>query len=122
MLTVTLDKTNAIAVLVPHGALSADDFKHVASVIAPYLSQTAKKLNGIVIHAERFPGWDSFAAFSSHLRFVRGHEKEIARIALSTDMEVARLVTSIAQHFIKAQIKVFSYADFAQAQAWAAGK
>ena len=121
MLIVTIDKQNALALLEPHGALTADDFKHAAQVIDPYLAEAGKKLNGIVIHAQRFPGWDSFGAFAGHLKFVRAHEKEIQRVALATDIEVAPYVRPIAQHFIGAEIKVFKFAEFEQAKVWAAG-
>jgi hypothetical protein len=58
MLSVKLDKNRGIAVLEPNGALSKKDFDRAAGVIDPYLEHAAR-LNGLVIHAKRFPGWAS---------------------------------------------------------------
>jgi len=65
-----------------------------------------------------FPGWDSFAALSGHLEFVKQHHKKIAHIALVTDSMLGNFAESIASHFINAEIKSFSYADIEQAKLW----
>jgi hypothetical protein len=38
-----------------------------------------------MIHAESFPGWESFGAFVSHLKFVGDHHRQIERIAAVTN-------------------------------------
>ena len=92
MLLVEIDEASGIAVLEPSGPLSKDDFELAAKIIDPYIEKSGK-LNGLIIHAESFPGWDSFAALSSHLSFVREHHKIISRVALSTDSAFNRSVT-----------------------------
>ena len=59
--------------------------------------------------AERFPGWDSFAALTTHIRFVRSHESRIRRVAVVTDSPLLELLPALAQHFVKAEVRRFSF-------------
>ena len=68
MLTVKVDKANGIALLEPDGPLSKEDFESAVKIIDPFIEKN-EHLNGLIIHTESFPGWDSFAALSSHLKF-----------------------------------------------------
>ena len=118
MLNVKIDKTECVALLEPNGALSKQDFESAAMVVDSYL-ETAEKLSGLVIYTKDFPGWDSFAALSSHLRFVKDHHKVIARVAFATDSVLGSFAEKVASHFVNAEIKVFSYQELDQARAWA---
>ena len=73
MLSVIIDETNGIAILEPDGPLSKNDFESATRIIDPYIEQNGQ-LNGLIIHTESFPGWDSFAALFSHLKFVKEHQ------------------------------------------------
>ena len=117
MLTVTTDEQAGIAVLEPHGALSKEDFERAATMIDPLIDKS-QRLNGLVIHTKDFPGWDSFAALSSHLKFVRDHHKKISRIALCTDSVIGNFAKSIAPHFVAADIRVFAFEEFDRAKTW----
>jgi len=75
MLTVTIDEEKGVAVLEPDGPLSKDDFESAAKLIDPHIEKEGK-LNGLVIHTESIPGWDSFTGLCSHLKFVREHHKK----------------------------------------------
>src|SRR5574341_2234052 len=121
MLSVQFDEAKGIAVLEPQGALSKADFERAAKAIDPYIAKTGR-LNGIVVHVEKFPGWDSFAAFASHLRFVKGHHRKIARVALCTDSALGKVAPRIGRHFVKAEIRAFRNAEFDLAKTWAAGE
>ena len=107
MLSVKIDEVNGVAMLEPNGPLSKNDFESAAQVIDPYITKTGR-LNGLIIHTQSFPGWDSFAALSSHLRFVKEHHKKISRIALVTDSAIGNLAEPVASHFVNAEIKLFS--------------
>jgi len=120
MLSVEIDKINGIAILEPDGPLSKDDFVHAAKVIDPYIEKTGQ-INGLLIHTKSFPGWESFAGLSSHLRFVQEHHKKVSRVALSTDSVIGNFAEAIASHFVNAEIKLFSYQELEQARNWAAG-
>ncbi len=120
MLSVEIDKKKDIAILEPDGPLSKDDFIHAAKVIDPYIEKTGQ-FNGLLIHTKSFPGWESFAGLSSHLKFVQEHHKKVSRVALSTDSVIGNFAEAIAGHFVNAEIKLFSYQELEQARNWAAG-
>lgn len=120
MIHTKIDEKQGIVLLEPEGKLSATDFKDVAKVIDPWLAENGI-CEGVVIHTEHFPGWDSFAALSSHLEFVKAHHEKVERVAICTDSPVAGIAKTIASPFIHAKIRVFAYADFDKAKDWAAG-
>lgn len=117
MLSVEIDEKNGIAILEPDGPLSKVDFVHAAKVIDPYIEKTGQ-FNGLLIHTKSFPGWESFAGLSCHLKFVQDHHKKVSRVALSTDSVVGNFAEAIASHFINAEIKLFSYQELEQAKDW----
>jgi hypothetical protein len=120
MLSVKIDEKNGIAVLAPDGPLSKNDFESAAKSIDSYVEKTGK-LNGLIIHTKSFPGWESFAALSSHLRFVKEHHKKISRVALSTDSAVGNFAKVVASHFVNAEVKLFSFRDLEEARKWVSG-
>lgn len=120
MLSVDLDAEFGIATLEPGAVLTKSDFESVATVLDPYIERTGR-LNGLVIHTKSFPGWDSFAALFTHLRFVKDHHKSISRVAFSTDSVIGNLAEVIASHFVSAEIKRFSYQEIEKARLWVSG-
>ena len=121
MLSVTMDKVNHIAILEPDGPLSESDFRSAANKVDSMIEESGR-LNGIVIHAKTFPGWDSIAALISHLRFVKDHHQKMSRVALATDSIAAHLAEVFASHFVMAEIKIFSYQEIEKATRWAIGE
>jgi hypothetical protein len=47
-----------------------------------------------MIRTESFPGWESFGALVSHLKFVADHHRQIERIAAVTDSGFLKIVRS----------------------------
>ena len=117
MLKVELDRAGGIALLEPGGELSARDFVLAAEAIDPYIEQHGR-LNGVIIHTKRFPGWDSFSALLGHLRFIREHHARIARVALVTDSRIGNFAQRVARHFVAAEVETFPYNEFASARNW----
>jgi hypothetical protein len=117
MLTVKIDESRGIAILEPEGPLSKDDFVAAAKAIDPYIEETGT-LKGLIIHTESFPGWDSFAALTTHLKFVKEHHQKIARIAFATDSVIGNVAESIVSHFVNAELKKFGYHELEQAKLW----
>ena len=117
MLSVEIDEVNGLAILEPDGPLTKGDFESAAKVIDPYIENT-DQFNGIIIHTESFPGWNSFAALASHLRFVKEHHKKISRVAISTNSVIGNFSEAVASHFVNAEIKLFSYQELEQAKDW----
>jgi SpoIIAA-like len=119
MLSVQVDAAKGIAILEPQGALSKDDFERAAKAIDPHIEK-AGRLNGIVVRIKEFPGWDSFGALASHLKFVKGHHRKIARVALCTDSALGAVAPKIGRHFVQAEIRAFKSSELEPAKAWAA--
>ena len=110
-------KDKGILLLRPEGALRADDFAAVGREVDEYLTKQAD-LNGVLIQAEEFPGWEDFGAMVSHLRFVRQHHRNIKRVALVTDSSLLTIMPRIASHFVSAQVRTFGSGERGDAMAW----
>ena len=117
MLNITLDEENGLAIFEPDAQLSESDFKSATRIIDRYISESGT-LNGLVIATKMFPGWESFAAFLSHLAFVKEHHKKVLSVAFVTDSSVGNLAEHIASHFISADIRSFKYNELSAAKQW----
>jgi hypothetical protein len=119
MLEFDLNKESGVLVLKPHGPLSADDFAAVTEVTNAYIEKTGH-LNGVMIYAKSFPGWEDFGGLMSHLKFVRDHQKHIKKLATVSDSRVLTIMPKIAEHFINAEARHFDSADLYAAEVWLA--
>ena len=99
-------------------ALRARDFDELA-VTADAWIEAHGHLQGLVIHARRFPGWENLGGLLRHIRFVRDHHRKIRRIALSADGELAALGPRVGEHFVQAEVKTFPFDALDSAIAWA---
>ena len=114
MLTVKLDQEDGIAILEPNGALTKSDFESAAKAIDPFIEKLGK-LNGIIIHVKSFPGWDSFAALITHLKFIKDHHKKVNHVAFVTDSPIGNIVDKLGNHFVDAEVKHFFFNELEQA-------
>jgi hypothetical protein len=80
-----------ILLVTPDGPLEAADFERLTKEVEPFIAANGR-LSGLLINAEFFPGWDSFGALLSHLRFVADHHRKIARIAVVTDSALLKVM------------------------------
>ena len=117
MIDAELFRTEGILTVFPTGALSERDFTALAGLVDPYIEDQGA-LNGLMIIAEQFPGWESFAALVTHIRFVRSHESHIRRIAVVTDSVLLELLPALARHFVHAEVRRFSFVERDAARAW----
>lgn len=117
MLNVQLNQEKSIVFLEPNGALSKEDFIEASSIIDPFIEESGK-LNGLIIYVQSFPGWDSFSALITHLKFVNEHHKKISRLAFVTDSIVGKFAEHIANHFVHAEVQSFSFDQLEEAQTW----
>ena len=120
MLKVTIHEEDGIAVLEPNGALTEKDFEAAATIIDPMIERLGR-LHGIMIHTKDFPGWDSFAAMLSHMKFVRDHHRKVERVAMVTDSPLANFAPVISGHFVQAEVKHFAFNAFKEARMWVLG-
>lgn len=123
MIKFELDENKSIALIHANqsDSLSENDFKKLTARIDAYL-EGHDSLQGIVIIAENFPGWESFDTFISHMKFIHDHHKSINKIAIVSDSGLLSAMPSIATHFVKAQVRNFAAADIEQAKEWARTK
>ena len=117
MLEFSIVQPGGILRVTPSGALTVEDFTGLTRFADAYLN-THGTLGGLLIEAKAFPGWDSFAALSAHLRFVRDHQRRIERIALVTDSSIARLAELLAEPFVAADIRLFPFDQHDAALHW----
>ncbi len=108
-----------VLVLEPRGELEAGDFERLSAEVDPYLGQVGS-LKGLMIVAEHFPGWDDFAAFLSHMRFIKGHHKKIRKIAFVSDDRLLSVLPRISAQFLNAEPRAFPMAERDQALLWVA--
>jgi hypothetical protein len=102
------------------GPLRANDFDALA-VTADAWIEAYGCLQGIVVHARAFPGWENWAALCRHVQFVREHHRYVHRVALAADGMVASLLPRIGRHLVRAEVKRFDCAGVDAAIVWATG-
>ena len=117
MVKCDLNQQTGILTLEPSGKLTTEDFAEATRLVDPYIAQN-KVLNGILIQASEFPGWKDFAAFVSHLRFVKDHHKLVNKIAIVSDDKFLSRAPELAKHFVHAEIRHFDMAQRAAALSW----
>ena len=93
-------RDRSILVITPSGPLKKADFEKLAQEVDPVIA-SEKKLVGLMIYAESFPGWENFGALVSHLKFVADHHKHIDRIAAVTNSSFLRIMPRIADYFVR---------------------
>ena len=117
MLEYTIVEPGGILRVKPSGALTAQDFSGLTRFADAYLGKHGS-LAGLLIEAQSFPGWDSFAGFASHVRFIRDHQRHIQRIALVTDSSIAHVAEMLAEPFVAADIRCFAFGQYDEALHW----
>lgn len=110
MLRYELIREESILIVSPEDPLEVQDFVALNRDIDPFIAETGT-LKGLMIYSESFPGWETFAAFLSHLRFVKNHQQQINKVAAVTDSGFLFILPRVASHFIQAKIKHFPYGD-----------
>jgi len=117
MLDHELKPEKGVLIVRPKGPLAAGDFAALAKDVDAYI-EARGALNGLMICAEKFPGWEGLEAAVSHFRFVRDHHKKISRVALISDSDVLALLPRVASHFVAAEVKHFKQDEEKKAMAW----
>ncbi|MGB5197446.1 MAG: STAS/SEC14 domain-containing protein [Candidatus Deferrimicrobium sp.] len=117
MLKYELHRAESILILKPIGPLESTDFEKLVQEVDPYIKETGK-LNGLMIYVKSFPGWDNFAAFLSHMKFVKNHHRKVKKIAAVTGSGFLSIMPQVANHFIQAEARHFDYDDKDAALNW----
>lgn len=117
MISHELLRDEGILIVTPEGPLEAADFEAIGLEVGPYIEEKGG-LPGLMIYVESFPGWDSFAALLSHLRFVRDHQRQIKRVAAVTDSRFLGIMPGVVDRFVSAEVRHFAYSDRDAALSW----
>jgi len=110
-------RDQGILIVTPQGPLEKADFEMLAQTVDPFIASNGK-LNGLMIYSESFPGWNDFAALVTHLKFVKDHQRHIAKVAAVTDSGFLSILPHIADHFVHAQVRHFDYSEKQNALTW----
>jgi hypothetical protein len=117
MIEYDLDTEHSILLVRPQSALEKDDFVELGKAVDPQIEATGD-LAGVIIEAPAFPGWESFGAMVTHLRFVRDHHEHIKKVAVVTDSHLGNLAEHLASHFVSAEIRHFPAGQTEAAKQW----
>ena len=112
------DKT--LLVVRPEDRLAKEDFEALAEAVDPVIEERGE-LRGLMIEAPKFPGWENFEGFVSHMKFVRNHHKDIEKVALVSDSNIASIAPTMAKHFVAAELRHFPVSQREDALTWLAG-
>jgi SpoIIAA-like len=117
MIEAKLFREEGVVEVLPSGALKAVDFEQLAALVDPFI-EAHGELRGLMIVADRFPGWDNLGALIGHVRFVREHQKLIRRVATVSDGATLTILPLLAKHFVKAEVRHFPFAQRDAAMEW----
>ena len=117
MIEHSLDMKDGVLHLYPRDALDSDDFAELSQVVDPYIVEHGG-LNGVIIEADAFPGWDTFGAMAAHFKFVKDHQKSIRKVAVVTDSPVGGALEHLAAHFVSAKVQHFAMNNREAAVRW----
>jgi hypothetical protein len=110
-----------VLVVEPRANLSAEDFDALEAAVDDWLETTGSRLQGLVVHAREFPGWENLGSTLRHVRFVRDHHRLIRRVAFASDSKLFAVAPSLADHFLEAEIERFDADALDEAIQWASG-
>ena len=119
MISYELDEENGVLIVRPEGKLENQDFLRLSKAVDPFIEEQGS-LRGLIIVTEKFPGWKDFSGMIEHMKFVKSHHREIAKVALVTDSKIADFAESLGKHFIKASIKHIPFTEEESARNWIA--
>jgi hypothetical protein len=117
MISFEILQYDGIVLIEPSGSLENTDFEQLTKEIDAYISDRGY-VRGIIIHTKEFPGWESFGAFISHVKFIKDHHKKVKRVAAVIDSKFMSIAPVIANHFVSGEVKHFDYADMETAKTW----
>ena len=108
-----------VLIVRPKAPLSQEDFSALSAEADAYI-ETHGALNGLMISAEKFPGWEDLDGFIAHFRFIRGHLRKIGKIAFVSDSDVLAVLPKLASHFVRPDVRHFEGGEEDAALAWIA--
>jgi hypothetical protein len=109
-------REDAVFAVHPEKALEDADFARVGDQIDPVIARKGR-LEGLMVDARGFAGWDDAHALLAHLRFVHGHQDKVARIAVVGDQWWLRTAPAM-EPLYGTPIRVFAATEMDAAKVW----
>jgi len=100
----------------PEGQVDEGDFRLVGDAIDPLIAKKGR-LDGLMVDARGFAGWDDARALLAHLRFVHDHQPKVARIAVVGDQWWLRAAPTM-ETLYGTPIRVFTAGEEDAAKKW----
>jgi hypothetical protein len=113
--------SRGVLVVEPKGKLRPQDFDSLQASVDDWIERAGGTVEGMVVHATEFPGWEDLGSALRHIQFVKDYHKQIPRIAWATDSRLAEIPSALAQSFTDAEIKRFDADALDDAIEWASG-
>ncbi len=110
-------RDKGILIIMPEGPLESEDFDALGQAVDDYIVSEGA-LTGVMISAERFPGWEDFSGFLSHLRFVKENNRDIDKVAAVTDSAFLSIMPRVVDYFVSADVRHFHYDEREAAMKW----
>ena len=117
MIHAKLLRDEGILVVSPADKLETTDFERLRLLTDPYIEKHGD-LNGLLIDAESFFGWEDFSSMLSHIRFVRNYHEKIERVAAVTDNGFLAILPKVADYFVAAEVRHYDYRERDEALNW----
>ena len=117
MIKAQLLRDEGILAVTPVDVLESNDFERLRLLVDPYIEEHGE-LQGLLIDAESFPGWEDFSSMLSHLSFVSNYQEKIKRVAAVTDSGFLAILPKVADYFTAAEVRHFDYRDRDKALSW----
>ncbi len=117
MINLSLNKDQGYVIVSVTGPISVLDMVKLTEKVDHYIDEFGK-LSGLIIKAEKFPGWENLDSFFDHLKFVKDHHKVISKVGFMTEDNLISSFPSLANHFVKAEVKRFDYGHMDEAVEW----
>jgi hypothetical protein len=117
MINAQLLRDEGILVVSPADKLDTNDFERLRLLTDPYIEKHGD-LNGLLIDAESFFGWEDFSSMLSHIRFVRNYHEKIERVAAVTDNGFLAILPKVADYFVAAEVRHYDYQERDEAMNW----
>ena len=117
MINARLLRDEGILVVSPADKLDTNDFERLRLLTDPHIEKHGD-LNGLLIDAESFFGWEDFSRMLSHIRFVRNYHEKIERVAAVTDNGFLAILPKVADYFVAAEVRHYDYQERDEAMNW----
>lgn len=119
MVEVELIENKGIVIVRPteNVGLTVADFQQISDTIDNYLKDYDSLL-GVIVVADKFPGWENLNAFISHLKNIRDHHNSIKKVAIVSNSPFLTAAPHLIDPLVKTKVKHFAFKDFEEAKEW----